>query len=200
MTKEQEDIINEFETYLVKIKGIGKRSRKNYLSWSSWLMDQFGIETLVDEEGMNEIVEIVNKYNEYIIPDMIPFRFSAEELSEADKVKYFGKKEIDNVTAYYLKKFDSEPVIRHVFKNGEDGEDGSEVDATYFNSATETGVSSFTEICLTVTKKDVREWFKYNGNIEESRVNTIGLFSAVYDSANDDYANIQLFSKLNIPT
>ena len=57
MTKEQEDIINEFETYLVKIKGIGKRSRKNYLSWSSWLMDQFGIETLVDEEGMNEIVE-----------------------------------------------------------------------------------------------------------------------------------------------
>ena len=62
MTKEQEDIINEFETYLVKIKGIGKRSRKNYLSWSSWLMDQFGIETLVDEEGMNEIVEKVKAW------------------------------------------------------------------------------------------------------------------------------------------
>ena len=68
MTKEQEDIISEFETYLVKIKGIGKRSRKNYLSWSSWLMDKFGIETLVDEEGMNEIVEKIkvwqnkNKY------------------------------------------------------------------------------------------------------------------------------------------
>ena len=148
----------------------------------------------------NNITVLKDKYNEYIIPDMIPFRFSSEELSEADRVKYFGKKEIDDVTAYYLKKFDSEPVIRHVFKNGEDGEDGSEVDATYFNSATETGVSSFTESCLTINKKDIREWFKYNGNIEDSRVNTIGLFSAVYDSANNDYANIQLFSKLNIPT
>ena len=79
MTKEQEDIINEFETYLVKIKGIGKRSRKNYLSWSSWLMDQFGIETLVDEEGMNEIVEKVKawqKKDKSTLRRYIPFNES----------------------------------------------------------------------------------------------------------------------------
>lgn len=148
----------------------------------------------------NNITTIKDKYNEYTLPEMIPFRFTNEDLSETDRLKYFGKKDIDDSIAYYLKKFDTDPIIRHVFKNGEEGEDGSEVDSSYFNTGSETGVESFTECCLTISKKDVREWFAYNGNIEESRVNSIGLFTAVFDPELNDYANIQLFSKLNIPT
>jgi hypothetical protein len=107
---------------------------------------------------------------------------------------------VDGVTAYYLKKFDSDPTIRHLYKNGEEGEDGSEVDSTFFNTLTAMGVESFTEAVLSINKKDIREWFTYNGNIEECRINSIALFSAIYDAALKDYANILLFSKLNIPS
>lgn len=148
----------------------------------------------------NNLTALEVKYNEYGIVDMIPFRYTNESLSSADASKYYGKKIIDNTTAYFLKKFDTEPIIKHLYKNGEEGEDGSEVDSTIYTSSSELGIESFTEACLTITKKDVREWFEANGKIEESRVNSIALFTAVYDSEQNDYANIQMFSKLNIPT
>jgi hypothetical protein len=148
----------------------------------------------------NNITALEVKYNETSIVDMIPFRYSGEELSTSDSAKYFGKRSVDGVTAYYLKKFDSDPTIRHLYKNGEEGEDGSEVDSTFFNTLTAMGVESFTEAVLSINKKDIREWFTYNGNIEECRINSIALFSAIYDAALKDYANILLFSKLNIPS
>lgn len=148
----------------------------------------------------NNLTELDVKYNETNVVDMIPFRYTNEALPDSEEIKYYGKKIVDDTMAYYLKRFDVDPVVRHLYKNGKDGEDGSEVDSTYFSSSTELGVESFTEIYLTITKKDVREWFEYNGNIEEARVNTIGLYTATYDADLNDYANIQLFSKLNIPT
>lgn len=148
----------------------------------------------------NNLTTLDDKYNETNITDMVPFRYTNDALSESDVIKYFGKKSVNNVTAYYLKKFDADPVIRHLYKDGEDGEDGSEVDSTYFSSSTDIEVESFTECCLTIDKKDVREWFAYNGNIEECRLNTVGLYTAIYDPDLEDYANIRLFSKLNIPT
>lgn len=158
----------------------------------------FGIGTGGSGENNTSVLEV--KYNEYDIADMIPFRYTNEVLSDTDALKYYGKKTVDDTVAYYLKRFDVDPIIRHLYKNGEEGEDGSEVDSLIYSSTLETGVESFAETCLTITKKDVREWFKHNGNIEEARVNSIGLFSAVYDEEQQDYANIQLFSKLNIPT
>lgn len=148
----------------------------------------------------NNLTALEVKYNESEIVDMIPFRYTNESLSSADASKYYGKKNVDDTTAYFLKKFDTEPVIKHLYKNGEEGEDGSEVDSTVYTSTSELGIESFTEVCLTITKKDVREWFEAHGKIEESRVNSIALFTAVYDEEQKDYANIQLFSKLNIPT
>lgn len=158
----------------------------------------FGIGTGGASE--NNLTALEVKYHESEISDMIPFRYTNEELSETDRDKYFGKKIVEDTTAYYLKRFDKNPDIRHFFKNGEEGEDGSEVDNSFFNTGSETGVESFTEACLTVSRKDVREWFESFGEIEVPRVNSIALFSAIYDPNAKDYANIQLFSKLNIPT
>lgn len=148
----------------------------------------------------NNITKLKDKYNESTVPDMVPFRFTNDTLSDADALRYFGKKTVDATTAYYLKTFDTDPVIKHLFKNGEDGEDGSEVDNSIFTTSTDMGIESFTECCLTISKKDIREWFEYNGDIEECRINSIGLFTAIYDAEKKDYAQIQLFSKLNIPT
>lgn len=148
----------------------------------------------------NNLTALEVKYNETSIVDMVPFRYTNDVLAPADQFMYYGKKMENDITAYYLKRFDTETVIRHCFKNGEEGEDGSEVDNTYFTSHNEIGVQSFAESCLTITKKDVREWFDYLGNIEQTRINSIALFTAVFDKEQNDYANIQLFSKLNIPT
>ena len=158
----------------------------------------FGIGT--GGAASNNLTVLEVKYNETDIVDMVPFRFTNEALSSSDISKYYGKKIVDGVQGYYLKRFDNDPIIKHLYKNGDEGEDGSEVDSSYFTTISDMGVESFTECCLTISKKDVREWFAHNGNIEESRVNSIALFTAVYDEDLKDYADIQLFSKLNIPT
>lgn len=137
-------------------------------------------------------------YHETDIVGMVPFRYTNDALSELDQRKYFGMKEVDGVMAYYLKAFDSDPVIHNLFKNGEDGEDGSEVTASYLNDGSATGVETCTDVILTVSKKDLREWFTAIGDIESCRVNSIALYSAIKDG--DDYSYIQLFSKLNIPS
>lgn len=149
----------------------------------------------------NNLTALEVKYHETEISDMIPFRYTKEELPDADKTKYFGKKtDSEGYDAYYLKAFDNEPIIRHLFKNGEENEDGSEVTNDFFNGNSQYGIQSFTECCLTISRRDIREFFKAQGDIEVARVNSIGLFTAVYDEESHDYAQIQLFSKLNIPT
>lgn len=155
------------------------------------------------------------KYNEFELNEMIPFRFTNDPLTESESEKYFGIKDIPvgesnldgSIRAYYLKRFEVDVLtntdsrIYHRFEDGIEGEDGSEVGNSIFeNTGNEMGIESYTEVTLTVDKKDVREWFDYNGKIEMSRVNEIGLFTAIWDNKLKDYANIQLFSKLNIPT
>ena len=55
---------------------------------------------------------------------------------------------------------------------------------------------------LKINKKDCREFFEINGEIEAARVNSIGLFTGV-KSTNEygepEYKQVKLFSKLNIP-
>lgn len=139
-------------------------------------------------------------YNERAIVDMVPFRYTDEPLQGTDVGKYYGKKTIDGKTAYFFKKFDQTPVIRHLWRDGEEGEDGSEVDDTVFTSEREDSIESFTEINMTVTKKDMKEWFIANGSIERSRVNSIALIAGLYNNTDDDYEQLMVFSKLNIPT
>ena len=162
----------------------------------------FGVGYGGTEENNLTVIDV--KYNDYEISSMVPFRYTADELSESDKLKYYGKKkEADSdVMGYYLKAFDEAPIIHHLRKNGVEGEDGSEIETKEdaYNTPLGEGIETFTEALLTISKKDVREWFEYIGKIEETRVNSIALFSAVYDEELKDYANITMFSKLNIPS
>lgn len=168
----------------------------------------FGVGYGGTEENNLTVIDV--KYNDYELASMVPFRYTSDPLSESDQLKYYGKKTevvegegtTSSVTAYYLKAFDEAPVIHHLRKNGIDGEDGSEIETKEdaYNTPIGEGIETFTETLLTISKKDVREWFDHVGKIEETRVNSIALFSAVYDDELKDYANITMFSKLNIPT
>ena len=158
-------------------------------------------------ESFTDVKDV--RYYEREIIDMVPLRQTANELLDTEKNKYWFKKkvEVDGIekTAYYLKTFETEPEIKILYKDAEGDEDGSEVPEDVYNSpeSNTTPTETFIEIVFKITKKDVREYFEDNGNIEQTRVNSIGLFTgvkAVIDdvSGEEDYKNVRLFSKLNI--
>lgn len=141
---------------------------------------------------------------------MIPFRYTAEQLSSTERQKYFGKKVFDDGnTGYYLKRFESDPVIKHVWKTGEDFEDGDErlvsSSEVWDNTVGTNTVETFTEIILKVSKKDVKEWFIDLEQADRTRINTLALFNGRFVKNDEDptdygdYEDVRLFSKLNIP-
>lgn len=137
---------------------------------------------------------------------MIPFRYTTEELSVVERQQYFGKKAMDDgFTAYYLKRFEAEPVIKHVWKTGYSiTDDETEIPVDFVNYSN--AIESFTEIVLKISTKDVKDYFTYIEQSDKTRINTIALFNGkyVYNKDTDlngvgDYQDVRLFSKLNIP-
>ena len=190
--------------YLNEQLGIGSQTEPPIQNTTSYPYAEgttvclFGVGTGGAGENMSTIADI--KYNERQITDMIPIRFTNKPMSTTDADKYFGQKTVDGNTAYYLKKFDKEAQIKHLWKDGEEGEDGSVVDSSVFGSTSNIPIQSFAEMQLTLGKKDCKEWFTYMGEVERTRINSVALFSATYDPTTNDYMQIKMFSKLNIPT
>lgn len=144
----------------------------------------------------------VNFYEREIF-DMVPFRVTDDELNEEDKEKYwFKRRENDGRTSYFLKKFEQDPTIKVLWKDGDEDEDGSEVSTGVHDTARTEPIETFAEMILKITKRDVREYFEINGDIETARINSIGLFTGIKQTLSDgseDYKQVKLFSKLNIP-
>lgn len=142
------------------------------------------------------------KFHEREIMDMVPLRITDQELSIEDQNKYWFRKKDDLTTAYFLKTFESEPEIKTLWKDGPEDEDGTPVEGDVHDTVRTEPIETFVEMILKISKKDVREFFQLNGNIEQTRVNSIGLFTGVKGQLADgtqDYKNVTLFSKLNIP-
>lgn len=139
---------------------------------------------------------------------MLPFRFTTEQLNSVERKQYFGKKtDAEGYTAYYLKRFEADPVIKHIWKTGEDVEDETLVSSSdiWDNTTGLNAVESFTEIILKISRKDVKEWFTNLQQEDRTRVNTIALFTGRFVKDENDptdygeYQDVRLFSKLNIP-
>lgn len=170
----------------------------------------FGIGTGGAGESMTDVKEV--KYYEREIQDMIPFRQTANELSMNDIDKYWFYKDVDvsGVTkrAFYLKKFETEPSIKILWRDGEGDEDGSEVGSDVHETpdSNTIPIETFIEIILKISKKDVKEYFEDLGNVEQTRINTIALFNgskvqvgtnAETSEPEYDYRGLTMFSKLN---
>ena len=142
------------------------------------------------------------KFTEREIVEMIPFRITDEELTDVEQEKYWFKQVVDNKTRYYLKTFETEPVIKSLWKDGEGDEDGSEVEANVHESGRTEPIETFVELILKITKKDIREYFEIYEDIELARVNSIGLFTGckrLQPDGTKEFQQVKLFSKLNIP-
>lgn len=138
---------------------------------------------------------------------MLPFRYTVDTLPTSERKQYFGKKvDSKGVTGYYLKKFETEPVIKHIWKTGEDVENETLVSATdvWNNISGINAVESFTEIIIKISKKDIKEWFAALEQEDRARINTIALYDGqfVIDKSNPsdfgDFRDVKLFSKLCI--
>jgi hypothetical protein len=154
-------------------------------------------------------IEMAGELNQSIRGVMVPFRYTSTQLTESERRQYFGKMTNPDteMDSFYLKTFDTEPVIKHVWKSGEDleNEEENEVDQNdvWVNTTDMNAIESFTEIIIKITKNDAKEWFASLNEEDRARVNTIALFSGEYvkeDSSDDgDFRDVMLFSKLNIP-
>lgn len=142
---------------------------------------------------------------------MLPFRQTADELSESDALKYFGKKQEEvsgsTFTSYYLKRFESTPTIKHVYASGVDADyddllnqDSISADDiwNYNNNDTNT-IETFTEMQLKISSKDLKEYFLHLEQEDVARFNTIALFAGKYVEEYKDYQDVIMFSKLIIP-
>lgn len=161
----------------------------------------FGVGTGGCGDASRSVVDV--KYQEREIMDMIPFRITDEELTGTDINKYwFRRHEADGKTSYFLKSFEYQPEIKVLWKDGQEGEDGSEVSSGVHNSERTEPIETFVEMILKINKKDCREFFEINGDVEAARINSIGLFTGVLSTDENgvpEYKQVKLFSKLNIP-
>ncbi len=160
----------------------------------------FGVGTGGAGDSMKSFKDV--KFQERDILEMIPMRTKEQSLSTADATKYWFRKTLDSgKTAYYLKTFETAPEIKVLWRDAEGDEDGTSVEAGVHDTQRTELIETFVEIVLKINKNDCREWFELNGNIEETRVNSIGLFTGVksqLDDGTEDYKQVKLFSKLNI--
>lgn len=133
--------------------------------------------------------------------EFIPFRCVTTSLEGEDVQMYTLSKSVGTgFTAYYAKLFDSEPFIRSLWRDGQDGKDGTEVTDGVHNTQRSEEIETFVEMHMKINENDVREWFEMNGNIEQARVNTIGLFTGrLVDNGSGGYnaQNVKLFTKFN---
>jgi hypothetical protein len=131
------------------------------------------------------------------IMTMIPIRHGTA-LSGPDASKYyFAKPDANGIdTTWYLKEFDTPPVIASHWKDSvEEETDGTKIEGDISNSAKTAGIESFAEFKLILRPDDVREYFEKIGDLKKSRYNSLGLFTGFKNG--DDYTNIHLFSVTN---
>lgn len=191
---------NLYVDYLNNIMGIATEDMSTDL-YADTHVCLFG----VGVGGCGDSIRSVKDVNfvEREIFEMVPFRITDEDLNPSEQKKYFFKMEKDNKTHYYLKTFEQQPVIKALWKDSDDqDEDGSEVEAGVHESTRTEPIETFVEMILKITKKDVRDYFELYGDIEQCRINSIGLFTGAKRNLSDgttDYQQVKLFSKLNIP-
>lgn len=186
--------------YLNNIMGIATDNPVDEVYPKDTVVTLFGVGTGGCGDSIRSVKDV--KFYEREIFDMIPFRVTDEELTPSEQQKYWFRKDMNGKTAFYLKKFEQDPEIKVLWKDAEGDEDGSEVESDVHETQRTEPIETFVEMVLKISKKDIREYFELNGDIEQTRVNSIGLFTGCLRSLPDgtkDFQQVKLFSKLNIP-
>lgn len=141
------------------------------------------------------------KFQQREMDQMIPFRVTDSDLSDTDKEKYWFKTEVPGTLydAYYLKSIQSK-TVKALWRDGEDGEDGSAIPPNVYKTDRTEPIECFVDMLLRIDKKDFREYFNIYSSIDEAKINQIALFTGIKKELPDgsmDYKNVRMFSLLN---
>ena len=127
----------------------------------------------------------------------IPFRMSNDGYPIPNS-KYFGKSTADDITSYYIKKFDNPaPRIIHTWVTDNPNEI-SIVDDTVFASTSSIPIESYVEMNLSVSEYDGRGFFTSHNT--SPRINEFALVSGWYNKDKDDYEAIRMFTHFTRPS
>lgn len=130
------------------------------------------------------------------VKDMVPLRYGAV-VSGDDSAKYFMKKQNSDLTTYswYLKEYDSAPVIKSFWKNAIDSStDGTEITEDVSDSSRTEGIETYAQIEFSLNTNDVHEYFAATGNLSMARYNTFGFYTGEKITASGEYANTRLYA------
>lgn len=131
------------------------------------------------------------------VAQMVPMRYGAS-LTGTDANKYFMKAaNADGATfSWYLKEFDSVPVVKSFWKNAVDSEgEGTEITEDISGSTRTEGIETYAQFELSMNTNDVREYFVAQGNLKMARYNTFGIYTG--EKVGDEYANVRLYAVVN---
>lgn len=139
-------------------------------------------------------------YSKWIAPqDLVPFRYQLgnNDLASDKRELYFGRKDLPEADriAYYFKGFDTDPVFKQQYI------DGTQIDENVYISDNTMDIESYVEIKMSVTRSDCRDYFIATTGINDAKINTISLLTAVPVLINGYtyYQNIRPLTKLNFP-
>ena len=143
-----------------------------------------------------------NNTYDHIDNCLIPFKYrtSDADLDDTYRAQYFGRAEVaTNVVGYFFKAFDEAP--KFIRRYADDSTFLSNVEDVWADKrASEAEV--VVQLKMSVSATDCREYFQRRTGVNDSKVNTISLCTAVpYVRDNDkiEYLDIRPFTRFNFP-
>lgn len=131
------------------------------------------------------------------VKDLVPMRYGAS-ITGTDAGKYYMKAQNSDGATYswYLKEFDSTPVIKSFWKNAVDTEsEGTEITEDISSSVRTEGIETYAQFELSLNTNDVREYFVATGNLKMARYNSFGIYTG--EKVGDEYGNVRLYAVVN---
>ena len=131
------------------------------------------------------------------VKELVPMRYGAS-ISGTDANKYFMKvtNRENNINSWYLKEFDSTPVIKSFWKNSVDTEsEGTEIIEDISDNNRTEGVETYAQFEISLNANDVREYFLTTGNLKMARYNSFGIYTG--EKVGNEYGNVRLYAVVN---
>lgn len=131
------------------------------------------------------------------VKDLVPMRYGAS-ITGTDASKYYmSVANSDGSTfSWYLKEFDSAPVIKSFWKNAVDSEgEGTEITEDVSGSTRTEGIETYAQFELSLNTNDVREYFVATGNVKMARYNSFGIYTG--EKVGTEYGNVRLYAVVN---
>lgn len=181
--------------WCVGINGCGVENSRVFKVHNTKWISPYGYADYNDGTGGN------NTYD-HIDTCLIPFKYRTPDadLSETYREQYFGRTEVNGAVAYFFKSFDEVPKL--IRRYADDSTDLVNVESDVWKDKRASEAEIVVQLKMSITAQDCREYFNRSVGINDSKINTISLCTAVpyvRDNNAIEYLDIRPFTKFNFP-